>query len=197
MLKYDNCLLLESIYDCQIRLPQHERLSGLCSRHRHESIVRERKHWKLTAPGDPDDPNPYDKLLPPILNQSLGSISRKILFDGEEMLWYHFSYMGKKTLKKAKEKLQKLGFLNHTLTSYNGYKGEYQYLKRSLKVSHRYRGNLIIYCTRGSFKYLRNSYATLDEFIFLKVRLLLIVVLYKSNFSTIAFQNSFQNFQNN
>ena len=159
--------------------------------------MRERKYWKLTAPGDPDDPNSYDKLLPPMLNQSLGSISRKILFDGEEMDWYHFSYIGKNTLKKAKEKLQKLGFLNHTLTSYNGYKGEYQYLKRSLKVSHRYRGNSIMYCTRDSFKYLRNSYATLDEFIFLKVRVLLIVVLYKLNFNTIAFQNFFQNFQSN
>lgn len=155
MLKYETFLFLESIYDCQIRLPQNERLDGLCSRHRQESIVREREYWTLTASKDPDDPNPYEKLLPPMLNQSVGSIARKILFDGEEMDWYHFSNMGRKTILKAKKELEKLGFLNHTLTSYMGYKEEYQYMKKSLKVSRRYRGISIMYCTQDYFKFLK------------------------------------------
>ena len=85
-------------FKCKICLPQKEKAEGDCAKRRSELISREREFWNLTIPLNPNNPNPDDELLMPLLDQSNPNVIIKTLFDkrnftGLEFIMWHNSHL--------------------------------------------------------------------------------------------------------
>ena len=125
----------DSVFSCQVNLPQYDTYDEFCTTQRSEAILKERNYWKLTNPKAPKDGNLNNQLLIPKLNQSDTTISMKAKFDSVDKGWFSIYFTGLDIISKTSESLIKSGFLNYSLTSYNEYKVPYEQTKNSLNVS--------------------------------------------------------------
>ena len=93
-------------FKCKICLPQKEKAEGECAKRRSELISREREFWNLTIPLNPNNPNPDDDLLMPLLAQSKFNVIKNTLFDKKEFYWARVYYVAQVALKVSKAVLE-------------------------------------------------------------------------------------------
>lgn len=136
-------------FKCKICLPQKEKAEGDCAKRRSELISREREFWNLTIPLNPNNPNPDDDLLMPLLAQSKFNVIKNTLFDKKEFYWAQVYYVAQFALKVSKAVLEILVTLSkctETVSSWifgkdipfndrGYYNFHYMSLKRVLRVS--------------------------------------------------------------
>ena len=136
-------------FKCKICLPQKEKAEGDCAKRRSELISREREFWNLTIPLNPNNPNPDDELLMPLLDQSNPNVIIKTLFDKKEFYWARVYYVAQFALtastyvlellvrlSKYTEKVSSWIFGKYIPFNDRGYYNfHYMSLKRVLRVS--------------------------------------------------------------
>ena len=136
-------------FKCKICLPQKEKAEGDCAKRRSELISREREFWNLTIPLNPNNPNPDDELLMPLLNQSNPNVILKTLIDKKEFYWARVYYVAQFALtastyvlellvrlSKYTEKVSSWIFGKYIPFNDRGYYNfHYMSLKRVLRVS--------------------------------------------------------------
>ena len=136
-------------FKCKICLPQKEKAEGDCAKRRSELISREREFWNLTIPLNPNNPNPDDELLMPLLDQSNPNVIIKTLFDKKEFYWARVYYVAQFALTAATyvlELLVRLSKYTEKVSSWifgkyipfndrGYYNFHYMSLKRVLRVS--------------------------------------------------------------
>ena len=136
-------------FKCKICLPQKEKAEGDCAKRRSELISREREFWNLTIPLNPNNPNPDDDLLMPLLAQSKFNVIKNTLFDKKEFYWAQVYYVAQFALKVSKAVLEILVTLSKCTEKVSSwifgkdipfndrgyYNFHYMSLKRVLRVS--------------------------------------------------------------